>query len=69
MPAPPVNTTAPEGFRGVNNRLSPETVPAEFAYDALNYRMRTTDCVPRQGMIKPGWLNRTSALVEDVKAP
>jgi hypothetical protein len=64
-------TTSPptERFRGVNNRLAPDQLEPGLVAHAENYRMRTGECVPRLGVIKPGWLNYTDSQADDVIHP
>jgi hypothetical protein len=53
-----------ERFRGVNNRLAPDQLPAGLLAGAENYRMRDGTLEPRLGVIKPGFLNQTNAIVD-----
>ena len=49
------------GWRGVNNRLSPELLEAGWLADAENTRCTTGPVGPRRGVVKPGWLNVTAS--------
>lgn len=51
-------------FLAVNLRLGPDNLPTAVLADSENCRMHSGEVEPRLGVIKPGWLNVTSALVD-----
>lgn len=48
-------------FMGINNRLDPDKLPPGMLWDAQNCRMRKGTADTRLGVVKPGWLNDTTA--------
>jgi hypothetical protein len=53
-----------EGFVGVNMRLHPSLLPPGYASEAINVRFNDGVAETRKGLVKLGWLNRTTVTAE-----
>jgi len=53
-----------EGFRGVNMRLHPSVLPPGWVSEAVNARFNDGVAETRKGLVRLGWLNKTTVTAE-----
>jgi hypothetical protein len=67
--ATPQGEEGDSAFIGLNSRLDPDKLPPGYVAAAQNVRMRNGTIEPRLGVVKPGWVNRVNAGVDNTVNP